>query len=110
MTDILNTINRLETGQSLTVFRNESGDIEWNLDANKETKYYIFGELFVDHYLEGGIQQVLDNVKPYSDIALFVEYPNTTTQEFLQAYDGWNGYISITQDEYNQLEKYLQTL
>jgi hypothetical protein len=107
---ILNAINNLEVGESLTVFRNEDGDIEWSMDRNKETKYYIFGELFADHYIEGGIQQVLDNLKPYSDIALFVEHPNMTTEDFLQAYTGWNGYTSITQDEYNQLKEKAHTL
>lgn len=73
--------------------------IKWN------NTYFLFGEVAVYTYQDEGIEAVVqqyeDNILTYETF-VFKEGV-TTPVELLSAYNGYNDYVTITEEEYNLL-------
>jgi hypothetical protein len=66
-------------------------------------KYFLFGQEASIIYMDEGFKELLDNIN-YLGYAVFVfEEGRTSPLELLEAYDGWNGFAEITEEEYNIL-------
>ncbi len=64
--------------------------------------YYLFGSKAVRMYHDGGLPE-FDN-HHIVEMAVFEYNDNMHPSDLLEAYDGWDGYAIITEDEYKLLK------
>ena len=64
--------------------------------------YFLFGENAVRAYFDDGVDSVISLNGEYE---LFEAGESTTPRDVLWAYDGWNEYAEITEDEFNKLKE-----
>lgn len=72
--------------------------------ATTGKEFYLFGSQAVRMYDDEGFDSLLQHVTTGGEYGVFVfEYGVTETGELLGHYDGWDGYTTITEEEFNIL-------
>lgn len=67
--------------------------------------YFLFGKQISDIYNDGSIMDVVEAIENQGvDHALFVWKEDSDPTELLNAYDGWEGWVTINQAEYNKIK------
>ena len=68
----------------------------------QENNYLLFGDVAVQTLLCEGITSLMDLiVNKEVDYQLYIHTPKDCVTDLLFAYDGWDGYSSITFEQYN---------
>jgi hypothetical protein len=71
--------------------------------------YYLFGEQICNIYFSACFEDVLKLAAlPKTDTALAQFKTTDNPTDLLAAYDGWNGFAEITENEYLQLSKVIK--
>lgn len=74
-----------------------------------ENTYYLFGMDAINHFHEFGIDSLINTVKNRIEdgfnipFALYAWEEGDSPTELLNAFDGWDGFIPLTQGDYNKL-------
>lgn len=76
----------------------------------KQEKYYfLFGYDITRTYNDGGIECVIEDISKGCDYATYMfdrRYLDLSDPiDLLETYDGWDGWIEITEEDYIQLQK-----
>jgi hypothetical protein len=68
-----------------------------------ETKYLLFGSEICDILFNEDIHAVIQAIEEcnLSSYDTYVLRPDTNPLELLSAYEGYNGYVVISEEEYN---------
>ena len=76
----------------------------------KGTSYFLFGTEAVDIFYSYGIDEVIKQYKRKGiDIGIFeFTEEETTPHQLLAAYDGYDGWVSITKEEFYLLKMLIQ--
>jgi len=66
--------------------------------------YYLFGKQASSCYHDESFEALLEQIKDGLEYGVFeFEEGVTNSSDLLEAYDGWDGYATITKEEYEQL-------
>lgn len=68
------------------------------------TTHFLFGDLASKIYLDHGIDEVLTRLD-ILDCTVCKHTANDSALDLLEAYDGWDGYAVINEDEYEMLKE-----
>jgi len=72
----------------------------------KEIQYYVFGHQMSRTIDSEGFKAAL-KIARKSDFALVKHEPSKASgADLLAAYEGWDGYTELTEEQYNELSKY----
>lgn len=69
------------------------------------TTYFLFGQEAADIYLNNEFDELLEDIEDLH-FAICKHTANDSALDLLEAYDGWNGYAIITEEEYNTLKQF----
>ncbi len=68
-----------------------------------ETKYLLFGREVCDIYFDEDIHAVIQAIEEcnLSSYDTYILKPDTNPLELLSEYEGWDGYVVISEEEFN---------
>lgn len=69
------------------------------------TTYFLFGQEASDIYLKSDFDELLEEIEDLQ-FAICKHSSNDSVLDLLEAYDGWNGYAIISEEEYNTLKQF----
>lgn len=64
------------------------------------SRYYLFGDIGIKKYEEGGAKALEDNSVDY---LLYEFKEDDNISELLRNYDGWGNHIELTKQQYNEI-------
>lgn len=67
--------------------------------------HFLFGEEICRIYEEGGIADVIHAIKSGVGHATFVWKEDSDPTQLLSAYEGWNGWVTITEKQYEKIQE-----